>query len=122
MSMQISPTSPTPGVAPSGAAGDSPPLQAASAAADAVLQQVSAQQAQKPTVDQVKKAVDNLKQAAEVSSQNIQFSVDHATGSTVISVVDGATNKVIRQIPSEEVLQLAQTLDKLSGLLLNKKA
>jgi flagellar protein FlaG len=97
------------------------PRPVASAAAAAV-QQESAQQAQQPSAEQVKKAVENLKQATQSTAQNLQFSVDHDTNQTVIRVVDGNTNEVIRQIPSEEVLQIAKSLDKLSGLLLKQKA
>lgn len=122
MSMQISQKlSGEPGVAPSAAVSAPRPVQAATAA---VVQQVeqTAQQAQRPSNEQVQKAVENLRQAVQSSSQNLQFSVDNDTGQTVIRVVDGGTKEVIRQIPSEEVLQLTRSLEKLSGLLLRQKA
>lgn len=43
-------------------------------------------------------------------NREIRFSVDPATGETVARVVDTTTNKVIRQIPSEVVLAIAQYL------------
>lgn len=63
--------------------------------------------------------------------QNVQrsltFSVDKASGRTVIKVIDSANNEVIRQIPSEEVLDIAKRIaemaDKQStGLLVQSKA
>lgn len=118
MSMQISQTPPSdPGVA-AAAAATPRPIQAAAAA----VAQLNAQQQAQPNADQVKKAVENLKQVTQSTSQNLQFSVDRDTNQTVIRVVDGTTNEVIRQIPSEEVLQLAQSIDRLSGLLLRQKA
>jgi flagellar protein FlaG len=42
--------------------------------------------------------------------RSVQFSIDSASGETVVSVRDAATGEVIRQIPSEEALRLARTL------------
>ncbi len=53
---------------------------------------------------------------------NIEFSIDHDSGRTLIKVVDTATNTVIRQTPSREVLAIAKELDKLQGLLIREKA
>lgn len=50
----------------------------------------------------------------------IKYSVDKETGIVSFSVVDTATNEVIRQIPSEEVIAMARAL-KQSGMLLDKR-
>lgn len=76
----------------------------------------------RPSSEQVQKAIENLKRAAAPMAQNLQFSVDNETNTTVIKVVDGDTKEVIRQIPSEEVLALAKDLTKLQGLLLTRQA
>lgn len=55
-------------------------------------------------------------------AQNLQFSMDKSSGKTVVRVVDTSTQEVIRQIPSEEVLQMAQELDRMQGLLLRGSA
>ena len=52
----------------------------------------------------------------------LDFSVDEDTGRVVVKLMDTATNEVLRQIPSEEVLHIAKMLDKLQGLLLREKA
>ncbi|MBL8491536.1 MAG: flagellar protein FlaG, partial [Rhodocyclaceae bacterium] len=41
---------------------------------------------------------------------------------TVVKVVDGQTGKMIRQIPSEELLAIAESIDRMQGLLLRQKA
>ena len=41
----------------------------------------------------------------------IEFSLDGSTGRTLIKVTDRTTNQVIRQIPSEEVLQIDKAID-----------
>jgi flagellar protein FlaG len=43
-------------------------------------------------------------------SRSLQISVDGELGSTVIRVVDGETDELVRQIPSEEVLKIARYL------------
>jgi hypothetical protein len=40
---------------------------------------------------------------------------------TIIKVVDTATDTVIRQIPSEEAIAIAKSIDKMQGLLINHK-
>lgn len=48
--------------------------------------------------------------------------VDDETGIHVVKVMDINTQEVIRQYPSEEILSLAKSLDKLQGLLIRQKA
>ena len=55
-------------------------------------------------------------------SNAIEFSMDEDTGETVVKVVDTATKEVIRQIPSEEMLNIAKALDKIQGLLIKQSA
>ncbi|MCB1886715.1 MAG: flagellar protein FlaG [Rhodocyclaceae bacterium] len=71
---------------------------------------------------QLERALENIRRVVEPVAHNLQFTVDDDTGRTVVKVMDGATDQVIRQIPSEEILSIAKALDKLSGLLLEQKA
>ena len=63
--------------------------------------------------DTVEKAVERLSEVASSFQRNLAFSVNKDTGDTVIVVSDTETNEVIRQIPSEFSVQLAQNLDRL---------
>lgn len=74
------------------------------------------------TAEQVEQVVKEMKQVVEPVVHNLQFSIDDTTGQTVVMVVDSGTKEVIRQIPSEELLDIARTLNKLQGLLLHRKA
>ncbi len=58
--------------------------------------------------DELKSAVIELNKAVQNLQRNLEFSVDDITGQTVVRVVDKETDEVIRQMPSEEVLKLAQ--------------
>lgn len=51
--------------------------------------------------------------------REVEFRVDDDTGVTVVTVRETATGKVIRQIPNEEVLQLARRFDARSMSLLD---
>ncbi|GJL73922.1 flagellar protein FlaG [Nitrosomonas sp.] len=72
--------------------------------------------------NQVQHAVEQIQQTMEKLAQNLQFSIDKDTGITVIKVLDSQTQEVIRQIPTEEAVSIARTLDKVKGLLFNDKA
>jgi flagellar protein FlaG len=64
-----------------------------------------------------------LQQKADMVALQIRFAVDQSNGKTVIRVTDGQTNKLIRQIPSEEALQIAKSIDEFQRhLLLDQKA
>ena len=63
--------------------------------------------------DTVEKAVERLSEVASSFQRNLAFSVNKDTGDTVIVVSDTETNEVIRQIPSEFSVQLAQNLESL---------
>jgi flagellar protein FlaG len=78
-----------------------------------------------PSPEQLKKAADNISQAAEKSDQNLQFefSMDTDTNKSVVKVVDKQTGELIRQIPSEETIEIARSIDKFQrSLLLSQKA
>lgn len=72
--------------------------------------------------EQVKQAVQKIQGTVNNLAQNLQFSIDKDTGKTIIKVMDVHTEEVIRQIPTEEAVEIARTLDKVQGLLFNGKA
>ncbi|MCB1935358.1 MAG: flagellar protein FlaG [Nitrosomonas sp.] len=70
----------------------------------------------------IEQAVEKIQETVNNLSQNLKFSIDEDTGKTVIKVMDVQTDEIIRQIPSQEAITIARTLDKVQGLLLNDKA
>ncbi|ADQ83958.1 flagellar protein FlaG [Methylovorus sp. MP688] len=67
-------------------------------------------------------AVKTLNSFISPVAQSVQFSMDQDSGKVVVKVVDTETNKVLRQIPNEEVLAISKTLDKLQGLVIKQTA
>ncbi len=55
-------------------------------------------------------------------NRDLEFSLHEESGRTVVTVLDSETEKVIRKIPSDEVLRIAESLENLSGLLLKEQA
>ena len=69
-----------------------------------------------------KEAIQQPDSAAANYNVNLNFSVDKATGRTVIRVIDADTNEVVRQLPPEEILNLSASMEAIAGRLLSIKA
>jgi len=68
-----------------------------------------------------KRAAAEINKVMKRFDNNIQFSVDE-NNKTNVKVIDTQTNEVIRQLPSKEMVAIAQALDKFQGLLIKIKA
>ena len=71
---------------------------------------------------QLQSAVEAANKFIKPINNALEFSLDKNSGKTIVKVMDTATKEVIRQFPSEEMLALAQALDKIQGLLIKQKA
>lgn len=70
----------------------------------------------------VKRAVEKISEFVSSRQSELSFSIDDASGSQIVKIMDIQTKQVIRQFPSEEAVAIAQALDKLQGLLIRDKA
>ena len=61
------------------------------------------------TLEQVSQAVAQMNEFVQNEQRDLRFSVHEATGSTVVKVTDRSSGELIRQIPNEEFLQLAES-------------
>ncbi|MDF0604208.1 flagellar protein FlaG [Neisseriaceae bacterium TC5R-5] len=102
-----------------------------SAQAVAALGQLQGQQAQgdatkqnakKTPEEQLQESLKQLNNTASLVNDQLEFSVDKDTNQQVVKVVDKETQKVIRQIPSEDAIQIAKAIDQFKGLLLKDQA
>lgn len=78
--------------------------------------------ASEDVVQTLAQAVESLQKISDSSHRNLDFSIDEGSGQTVVKVVASDTGEVIRQIPSEVALKLAQSLKEADGLLFNDMA
>lgn len=70
----------------------------------------------------VGEAVERIRSQVQNLQRDLSFSVDDSTGQVVVRVVDGDSGNVVRQIPSEDILRLAERLDEMRSLLFEAKA
>jgi len=55
-------------------------------------------------------AVSQINDYVQNLQRNLQFTVDEATGKDVVTIIDSESKEVIRQLPTEEALELARRL------------
>jgi flagellar protein FlaG len=73
---------------------------------------VAREPAPAPTVENVRAAAKQIESYLKSNGRALEFRVDSDTRQLVVTVRDPETGETIRQIPTEEVLQLARTLSK----------
>jgi len=56
----------------------------------------------------------------QVSATKITFDVDEETGEQIIKVLNKETGEVIRQVPAEELINLAARMNQLKGLIFSE--
>lgn len=61
----------------------------------------------------LQQAVENVESFVQAQARNLAFSVDDDTNRSIVTVRDTDSGDVIRQIPSEEVLALAERIQSL---------
>ncbi|MFJ7883211.1 flagellar protein FlaG [Pseudomonas sp. NPDC096917] len=71
---------------------------------------------------EVEKAVSDLREFAQSTQRQLDFSIDDTTGIMVVKVIATQSGEVIRQLPSEVALKLAQNLADPNSLLFNASA
>jgi len=79
-------------------------------------------QTSQPTREAVAKAAADLQQFVQSMGRNLNFSVDDTTGYHVVKVVNPATGELVRQLPSEELLQIARDFERLNSALVSQRA
>lgn len=72
--------------------------------------------------EQLKRAMERLNHFLEPYASQLKFTVDSKTNMDVVQVIDTSSKDVIRQIPSEEVIRIAESIEKLQGLLIRQTA
>ncbi|AZC87964.1 flagellar protein FlaG [Pseudomonas chlororaphis] len=71
--------------------------------------------------DKLKMAIQEIEKFVQSVKRNLEFSIDEPSGKVVVKVIASDSGEVIRQIPNEEVLKLANSLNDASSLLFSAK-
>ncbi|MBU2537303.1 MAG: flagellar protein FlaG [Proteobacteria bacterium] len=72
--------------------------------------------------EQAVKYVQEVQARFDKMGTNLQFSIDNSSEDVVVRITDKKSGELIRQFPSEEILQLRNKLNDLVGMLFDGKA
>jgi flagellar protein FlaG len=71
----------------------------------------------KLTRKDVEEMVEALEDIANTVQTRLNFTIDDGTEDVVVKIMDKETDEVIKQFPAEEILELREKMQDLSGLL-----
>ncbi|MGI3131253.1 flagellar protein FlaG [Halopseudomonas pachastrellae] len=72
--------------------------------------------------EQLQAAVSDIQDFVQSVRRDINFALDDDSGRVVINVTEASSGDVIRQIPSEEALRLAENLTEIRSVLFEAEA
>jgi flagellar protein FlaG len=75
-----------------------------------------------PTREQVEQAAARVKEVLRGTTSRLEIEIDHDLDKVVIKILNGESGEIIRQIPSQELLDLAKHLEAPKGLLVRERA
>jgi flagellar protein FlaG len=94
---------------------DSPAVAVAESAPEPARQIPAAAPVEVRKIESVTKQIDSFLRSM---NRSLQFRLDDSSGRMVVSICDSETGEVIRQVPGEDALRIAQSLEsRLSGML-----
>jgi len=101
--------------------GDMPKVEAKpkDASMDTAPQDVQELLGTKEGVESVAKVIEDY--ANDVHNVGLRFAVHEDTGKFVIRVIDSDTNEVVREVPPENLLDLAAKMEEMMGMLYDEK-
>ena len=71
---------------------------------------------------ELERLAESISRFVQSMNRDLTFSVHEASGRTVVTVLNGETKEVIRQIPSEEFLRMSEALASGRSVLLDTEA
>ena len=89
---------------------------------DQAFQKPQSKTAQEKTdakIEHIAQAMDSYVQSIQ---RKLQINVHQGTGELIVKVISKEDGKVIREIPSEELLDLASKMEEMMGVLFNESA
>ena len=75
-----------------------------------------------PTREQVEQAAARVTEVLRGTTSRLEFEIDPDLDKVVIKIRNGESGEIIRQIPSQELLDLAKYIDEPKGFLVSERA
>jgi flagellar protein FlaG len=72
-----------------------------------------------PKIESVTRQIDSFLRSI---NKSLQFRVDQATGQMIVTIRDDETGEVIRQVPGEDAVRIAQRIEDTLSAMLDEKA
>jgi len=69
----------------------------------------------------ISEAIEKLKHTGEIFNRRLDFRIHEETHRVVVKVIDTETDKVIKEIPPEQILELAARIQEMIGLLVDEE-
>lgn len=66
-------------------------------------------------------AVEKLNKTIQIFNKKMKMSYDEESQRVVVKIIDSETNKVIREIPTQEVLEFIHRLHQMVGVFIDSK-
>ena len=70
----------------------------------------------------MEQAAARVKEVLRGTTSRLEIEIDHDLHKAVIKIFNGESGEIIRQIPTQELLDLAKYLDEPKGLLIRERA
>jgi flagellar protein FlaG len=70
---------------------------------------------------QIQKAIEQLTKNLSYLNTHLNITLDKKADSLVIKIIDNKTNQVIKEIPPEYMLRIAEAINNLVGIIVSKK-
>ena len=75
-----------------------------------------------PTREKVEQAAARVKEVLRGTTSRLEIEIDHDLDKVVIKILNGESGEIIRQIPSQELLDLAKHLEEPKGFFVRERA
>ena len=98
------------------------PVTPKSAAGEASERGVSRSAPSEMSEADVNLVVGEMRQALRDHATNLDFAIDNNSGRMVVKIIDRTNGEVLRQYPTEEMLQLQESIERMSGVLVSTHA
>ena len=69
----------------------------------------------------IKKAVDKANQTMQDQGRSLEFKIHEKTNEVIVKIIDTSTKEVIREIPSEKILDMFANMLELAGLIVDER-
>ncbi len=70
--------------------------------------------------DKLLSATNSIREYMDSMGVKLEFEIHKESGTVQVKVLDPETEKIVREIPSDEILDLAESIEEMVGLFVNR--